>query len=146
MAAISVTAANVIEGVNAKKRVINTAAGVTVTAGQTVYEASDGLHLSQCDGTLAEAHVTGITLGGAGPLQPVVVDTEDDDFTPGGTLVLTAAGGAGGVILSATAGGIEMAVSGTCPASGGYLTFLGAAKSTTKMILKIVGPGGPLTA
>jgi hypothetical protein len=144
MAAISVTAANVLEGANAKKRVMK--AGETVTAGQVVYESGGKAYLAQSDGTQAEATAVGITLGGAGANQPVSVDIEDDDFTPGGTLVLTAAGGAGLVIVSATAGGIEMAVSATAPTSGQYPTIMGVAKTTTKMYLKIIGPGGPLTA
>ncbi len=144
MAAIAVTAGNVLEGANAKKRVMT--AGATVTAGQVVYESGGKAYLAQCDGTQAEAAAVGITLGGAAANQPVVVDTEDDDFTPGGTLVLTAAGGAGLVIVSATAGGIEMAVSATMPLSGSYPTVVGVAKTTTKMYLKVIGPGGPLTA
>jgi len=144
MAAISVTAANVLAGANAKTRKVT--AGATLTAGQAVYESGTEVYLAQCDGTLAEATVVGITLGGAADGQPVVIVTEDDDFTPGGTLVLTAAGGAGLVGLSATAGGLEMMVSATMPLSGNYPVILGVAKTTTKMKLKIVGPGGPLTA
>ncbi len=144
MAAVAVTAGNVIEGANAKKRVCK--AGGTLTAGMVVYESGGKVLAAQCDGTLAEATAIGITLGGAALDQPVVVDIEDDDFTPGGTLVLTAAGGAGLVGLSATAGGIEMMVTATMPLSGNYPCIIGVAKTTTKMYLKIVGPGGPLTA
>ena len=144
MAAIAVTAGNVLAGANAVKRLKT--AGATVTAGQVVYESGGLVYLAQCDGTLAEATAIGVTLGGAAANQPVLVDIEDDDFTPGGTLVLTAAGGAGVVILSATAGGLEMAVTATMPLSGNYPVLLGAAKTTTKMYLHITPPGGPLTA
>jgi len=144
MAAIAITAGNVLAGANAKTRKVT--AGATVTAGQVVYESAGEVYLAQCDGTLAEATAIGITLGGAADGQPVIIDIEDDDFTPGGTLVLTAAGGAGIVIVSSDAGGLEMAVTSTEPVSGGYPVVLGVAKTTTKMNLKIVGPGGPLTA
>lgn len=111
-------------------------AGATITAGQAIYlDVGDLNRLKPADtnGTLIQASVIGIALNGASAGQPITYVYDDDDFTPGATLV-------NGVfyILSGTPGGIAPAadmVGGWRPA----LLFL--AKSTTKAVMRIVRTG-----
>jgi hypothetical protein len=144
MADISVTAANVLAGANAKKR--TGIAGATITAGQVLYEDSSDsnkLKLADANASALTAKVAGIALHGAATGQPITFVEEDDDFTPGATLSLSAAADDGVYILSGTAGGI--APVGDL-ASGMYPVVLGVAKSSSKMILKIVRGTAALTA
>src|SRR4051812_4215713 len=100
MSALSVTAASVLAGANAKKR--SGIAGATITAGQWVYEdssASNKFKLADADASLATAGVVGVALHGASDGQPLTIDTEDDDFTPGGTMSLSAAADTGVYVL-----------------------------------------------
>jgi hypothetical protein len=140
----SVTAANVVAGANAVTRVGT--AGATITAGQAVYEdSSDSFKFKLADNnaSAATAKVAGIALHGASSGQPLKINVEDDDFTPGFTVDLSAAGDKGAYALSATAGGI-------CPvsdlASGNYPVYLMTGKSSTKVILKMVRGTAALTA
>lgn len=133
MADLSITAANVLAGINARKR--TGIAGATITAGQTVYEDTadnSKLKLADNNASAATAKCAGIALHGAANGQPLTIVEEDDDFTVGGTLSI------GVYALSATAGGI-------CPvadlASGNYPVVLFIAKSTTKAVLKPVRGG-----
>ncbi len=139
MSDISITAASVLAGANAKRRVGK--AGATITAGQVVYEDSSDSNkfkLADADASAATAKVAGIALHGASSGQPLEIDSDDDDFTPGGTLSLSAAGDTGIYVLSGTAGGIAPVDD---LAAGDYPVILGVAKSATKMILKIInGP------
>lgn len=144
MSALSVTAANVLAGANAKKK--TGIAGATITAGQALYEdASDSykLKLADADLSAAASNVVGIALHGASSGQPITYDYEDDDFTPGATLSLSAAGDTGVYVLDGTAGGI-------CPfddlAAGDYPVILMVAKSTTKAVLKITRAGTVLAS
>jgi hypothetical protein len=144
MSDISITAASVVKGANAKTR--KGVAGATITAGQTLYEDtadSNKLKLADANASAATSNCVGISLHGAASGQPIEFVYEDDDFTPGGTLSLSAAADDGVYVLSGTAGGI--APVGDL-ASGWYPVVLGVAKSTTKMNLKIVRAGAALTA
>lgn len=144
MSDVSITAANVVKGANAKTR--RGRAGATITAGQVVYEDSSDsfdLKLADANASAATANPVGIALHGASDGQPLEYVYEDDDFTPGGTLSLSAAADDGVYVLSGTAGGI--APIGDL-ASGMYPVILGVAKSTTKMNLKIVRGTAALTA
>ncbi len=144
MADISVTAASVIAGANAKKA--RGRAGATITAGQTLYaDGSDSsdLKLADANASAATANCVGIALHGASDGQPLEYVYEDDDFTPGATLSLSAAADDGVYVLSGTAGGI--APVGDLAAAM-YPVIIGVAKSTTKMNLKIVRGTAVLTA
>ena len=144
MSDVSITAANVVKGANAKTR--RGRAGATITAGQVVYEDSSDsfdLKLADANASAATANPVGIALHGASDGQPLEYVYEDDDFTPGGTLSLSAAADDGVYVLSGTAGGI--APIGDL-ASGMYPVILGVAKSTTKMNLQIVRGPAALTA
>lgn len=132
MADISITAANVIAGSNAKKRA--GIAGATITAGQIVYldQASTGKWLlADADGASAAirgGETVGIALNGASDGQPIDVQTEGD-ITIGGTLTAGTA-----YYLSDDPGGI-------CPLAdvtgGDYYVLLGLAKSTTILALDV---------
>jgi len=144
MSDVSITAANVLAGANAITRM--GVAGTTITAGQVVYEDtsdSSKFKLADANASATTAKAAGIALHGAAAGQPLKIDVEDDDFTPGGTLSLSAAADDGVYVLSGTAGGI--APIGDL-ASGMYPVILGVAKSTTKMNLKIVRGTAALTA
>jgi len=144
MSDISITAANVVKGANAKTR--RGRAGATITAGQTLYEDSSDnfdLKLADANASAATANCVGIALHGASDGQPLEYVYEDDEFTPGGTLSISAAADDGVYVLSGTAGGI--APVGDL-AAGMYPVILGVAKSTTKMNLKIVRGTAALTA
>lgn len=144
MSDVSITAANVVKGANAVTRM--GVAGATITAGQPVYEDSSDsskFKLADSNASAATAKCAGIALHGASSGQPLLINVEDDDFTPGFTLSLSAAADDGVYVLSGTAGGI--APIGDL-ASGMYPVILGVAKSTTKMILKIIRGTAALTA
>lgn len=144
MSDISITAGSVLKGANAKTA--SGTAGATITAGQTLYadsSASFVLKLADANASAATANCVGIALHGASSGQPITYVYEDDDFTPGGTLSLSAAADDGIYVLSGTAGGIAPVGD---VASGWYPVVLGVAKSTTKMALKIVRSTGVLTA
>lgn len=130
MADLSITAANVLKGANAIFQA--GVSGATITAGQPVYldSATGTYKLADANLSAAAATVVAISLNGASSGQPVSVLQEDDDFTPGATLVTGTV-----YVLSATAGAI-------CPAAdlatGWYPNVLFIAKSTTKAVMKIV--------
>ena len=88
MAAISITAANVVKGADATVVQTNLA-GETVTAGQALYlkESDTRWWLSQSDGTEAEAAVRGVALNGASAGQPLAVQTLGE-ITIGGTVAV----------------------------------------------------------
>jgi hypothetical protein len=130
MADLTITAASVVAGGNAKKTEGN--AGATITAGQAVYRAAaTGLiQLADCDSATAEARTPlGIALNGGAAGQPIEVQTE-------GLITIGATVAAGvAYYLSPTAGGI-------CPvadlASGDYPVLLGFGRSTSVIALEIV--------
>lgn len=134
MTDISITAANVVAGANA--RIAHGIAGATITAGQAVYldTATTGKWLlaDTDSATAAVRHAHGIALNGGGNGQALAVITEGA-VTIGATLV------AGEVYyLSGTAGGI-------CPvadvAAGDYPLVIGQAASTSVLNVSIVYAG-----
>lgn len=133
MADLSITAANVVAGSNA--RVVNGIAGATVTAGQVVYRdaTTKKFGLADCDSATAGVRVAfGIALNGASDGQPLAVLTEGD-ITIGATMTAGLA-----YYLSPTAGGIG--VVGDL-GSGDYPTLIGIAKSTTVLAVEINASG-----
>lgn len=138
MAELSITAANVLSSDISKSR--RGTSGATITAGQVLYEDSGDakkLKLSDANGGSAGTDIRkfkGIALNGAAAGQPVNYIAEDDDFTPGGTLVV----GESYYLSSTTPGAI--CLKGDLPA-GATVTFLGIAKSTTKLRLKPAAGG-----
>lgn len=129
MADISITAANVLPGSNARTE--NGTFGATVTQGQVVYkDASDGKYkLADNDSATAAVRApVGIALNAGANGQPATIQ-KSGDITIGGTLT------AGTVyVLSSTAGGIAPQAD---LASGDDVVILGVAKSTTVLALDI---------
>jgi len=137
-AALSVTAANVQFSSGAQ--FADGIAGTTVTAGQWLYKndgtGQDGrLYLADADASVVTANVVGVAAHGAAAGQPLRYCTDDPDFTPGGTLSLSAAADSAVYVLSATAGS---AAPMDDLANGLYPVVLFIAKSTTKAVLRIV--------
>lgn len=133
MTDLSVTAGNVAAGPNAIIR--EGVAGVAITAGQTVYkndQNNNRLHLADCVASPQTANAAGIALHGASAGQPLKYVESDDDFTPGGTLVL------GTPYVLSEAGGIAPVAD---LAALDYLTFLMVPKTTTKARLRPLASG-----
>jgi hypothetical protein len=87
MAAIAITAANVVKSTGAL--VENGVAGATITAGQVVYKDTTTGKFALADADGASANIKdgkGIALNGASLNQPLSVQT-DGDITIGGTVV-----------------------------------------------------------
>jgi hypothetical protein len=129
MADISITAANVLAGSNARKE--NGTAGETITAGQFVYrDSSTGKYMkADADATTAAARTPrGVALNGASDGQPLQI-ARSGDVTIGGTLTAGVT-----YYLSNTPGGL-------CPVAdvgtGEYFCTLGIAKSATVLALGI---------
>ena len=144
MADISVTAASVLKGANAKTR--RGIAGATITAGQALYEDSSDsnkLKLADANASAATSNCVGIALHAALSGQPIEYVYEDDDFTPGATLSLSVAADSGVYVLSGTAGGIAPMDD---LAATMYPVVLFVAKSATKANLKITRGSGVLVA
>lgn len=135
MADISITAASVLASSTAQIEA-GYKFGATVTAGQVVYlNSSNQWALLDMNAAATGNGITdkrGIALNGGASGQPAAVVLEDSDFTPGGTLTNGSA-----VYGSTNAGAITHDV----PASGSYPVYLGQAKSTSKMVLKINASG-----
>lgn len=133
MAALTITAANVAKGSNAKTS--TGIAGATITAGQVVYlDAATGKYLlTDADSaTVAARSVTGVALHGSLNNQPLTIQTGGDI-----TIGATVAPGVG-YYSSATAGGIAPVADNT---TGVYPTFLGFGTSTTVIKLDPVAAG-----
>lgn len=138
MTDISVTAANVVAGANAKKT--PGTAGGTVTAGQPVYRDPTSKKFLIADSDSATAAVRdafGIALHGASLDQPLMVQTEGD-INLGATLVVGKT-----YVLSDTPGGI-MPVDDL--ETGDYPTVLGVASSASNLKMKIVAGGAAVPA
>jgi hypothetical protein len=125
---LTVTAANVVAGAAAVTR--EGVAGVTVTAGQTLYRDAADSRWKLADNNSATAAARsprGIALNGAAAGQPVLVLT-DGPVTIGATLTP-------GVVyyLSANAGGIAPVAD---LATGMYPTIVGIAKSASVLDVK----------
>lgn len=134
MTDISITAANVVAGSDAKTE--NGIAGETITAGQVVYKAAATGKYMKADSDSATAEVRkarGIALNGGSLNQPLTI-LRSGDVTIGGTLTA----GLAYYLSKATPGGI-------CPvadiASGGYSVIVGIAESTSVLHVQIVESG-----
>lgn len=128
MANLTITAASVVPGTGASiDRTKN--AGAAITAGQSVYLASDNTYkLTDADGAAALRPCNGIAVSNAAVGQPVAVQT-------GGPITIGATVAVGTMYAaSATAGGV-------CPiadlTTGAYPTALGFATSTTVIQLNL---------
>lgn len=125
---LSITAANVIPGANA--RFHDGIAGGVLTAGQLVYSDSGDsgkIKLADANASAITANVLGITSHAAASGQPIRVIIWDDDLTIGATVSMSAPV----YVLSGTAGGIAPVADVT---SGWYTVVVFIAKSTTKVI------------
>lgn len=131
MTDLTVTAASVLPGANAKRTSGVIGTGVTVTAGQSVYidPADNRVKLADADAVTSAASA-GIAELGGGAGQEIPIIYEDDDFTPGATLAVGET-----YVVSTTAGGIAPIAD---ISSGDFPTHLMVAKSTTKAKLKVV--------
>ena len=130
MADLTVTAANVVKGSDAKTQV--GIYGATVTAGQTVYaDPSDSNKFKPCDAdsATAAARVTrGIALNGGANNQPAAVQTD-------GLITIGAAVVAGTIyVQSDTPGGIMPAAD---LEAGDFVTVLGVGVSASQIALNI---------
>ena len=136
MAAIAITAANVVPSATAVLRKEYTA-GATITAGQVVYlNTSNQWVLADSDAAVTGngiADLRGVAVNGGSLNQPLTVCVSDPAFTPGGTLSKGLA-----VYLFTTAGSMSFA---DIPTTGAYTVFLGVAISTTQMNLSQVASG-----
>jgi len=133
MTALSITAANVVPGADARID-RNGYAGETITAGQAVYKAVDGFWYKADDDSataLARA-ATGIALNGASQYQPIDVQTSGS-LTIGATMTAGLA-----YYLGATAGAIVPVGDVTTPQ---YPQVIGIATSTTVLKLAFIASG-----
>ena len=133
MAALSITAANVVAGANAVKE--TGVAGAAVTAGQSVYRdpASRKFLLSDADSATAAANsVDGIALHAAAPNQPLTIQ-KSGDINLGAALTVGTI-----YVLDSTAGGIAPAAD---LGSGEVAVVLGVASSATNLKLAIQNSG-----
>lgn len=142
MADITVTAANVLKGANAKTPKQHLA-GVTILAGEVVYLLSGALALADANASASTSVVLGFALNGGSVGQPILVNWEDDDYTPGATLSLSVAGDSSVYVLSATPGKVAPMDD---LAAAMYPVILFVAKTATKANLKIVRGSGLLVA
>lgn len=133
MADLSITAASVLAGATAKRKLGT--AGATITAGKVVYldESDSEYKLADCDSaTAAVRSPDGIALNGAADGQPLVV-LEEGPITIGATLTAGTT-----YYLSPNAGGI-------CPLAdvlaGDYPVIIGIATSTTVLEVQIQEAG-----
>lgn len=138
MTDLSITAANVVAGSNAKK--LPGTAGATITAGQTLYRAAATGKLLPADADSATAEVrtpVGIALNGAADGQPVDYIYEGD-VNLGATLTVGEI-----YVQSDTAGGIMP--EGDLEA-GDYVTVLGVASAANNLKMKIIASGAAVPA
>jgi hypothetical protein len=139
MADLAKTADNVLAGPRAKT--VDGTLGEAVSAGDPLYQDPTTLKWHKCDANvLAKSVFGGFALNGGASGQPVKVNVEDDDYTPGVTLSLSVADNKAIIVLSPTPGGIGILAD---LAAGTYLTVIGVAKSTTKISFRRGGmPSG----
>lgn len=140
MAALTITAANVVKGAGAKTK--KGVAGETLTAGQSIYKStSDGrVYKADANASAATAKCEGITLHGALAGQPI-------EYQDGGILAFGAILTVGHIyVVGATAGDI-------CPhgdlAQGWYTSILGVAVTTGNLQMSSDawrGPDNPVIA
>lgn len=133
MAAISVTAANVVSAGGTIE--YNRTSGGTITAGMSVYVDSNGLAQIGSNVAAASANTRGVALNGASAGQPVAIQ-RDGDITIGGTVAI------GKVYVQGTAGGIIPVddIAGT-----EYIGLVGIGK-TAAVLTIITGTAGVAAA
>lgn len=135
MAAISITAANVIPSSAATS--VTGVAGATITTGQLLYidtTASNVLKLCDADASALAATVAGIARHGASAGQKITYITRDPALVLGATIL------AGDTLwASPTAGGITKTIGDLV--SGNYVTSLGVMTSTTVCNFQITAGG-----
>lgn len=133
MAALSITGTAVVAGSSAVRDA--GIAGEAITAGQTVYinSTTNRVMLADTNSATAEARVAkGIALNGAAAEQPVTY-IKEGDLTVNAVLTKGV-----GYYLGGTAGSIVPVADLT---TGDYTCFLGIAKSTTVLAIKIQSAG-----
>lgn len=135
---LSVTAGNVVFSSNGLAHMNQGIAGATITVGQYVYldAVTNTYKLADSNASAATADLIGVAATGGASGQPILVCTEDNDFTPGGTLSISVAASSCLYCLSATAGSVKALTALTDLVSGEYPVLVFIAKSTTKAILK----------
>lgn len=131
MADIVVTAASVVPGSGAIVK--NGIAGEAITAGQSVFEATDGdIELAEFDTVVADAAAVGIALNDAAVGQHIT-------YAIGGNVTFNAVLAAGQVyIVGAAPGGIAPEVDA---AAGNFVSVLGVGLSTTSLKMGILHSG-----
>lgn len=128
MADLTVTAASVIAGSNAKT--VAGTFGATITAGKAVYQDTSDNKWKLADANLsaAAAVLGGIALNGGSDGQPALIQT-GGNINPGATVVVGTI-----YVLSATAGGI-------CPAadlvSGMYTNIVGIGTTSSNIAMQV---------
>jgi hypothetical protein len=131
MVDISITAANVLPGTNARR--VTGTAGATITQGKAVYlDTTDNKYkLADANASAATAAAAGIALTSGADGQPIDVQY-GGRITIGGTAVAGTT-----YIVSGTAGGVAPDADG---ASGWYKTVLGVGISATQIEMPQAGP------
>lgn len=135
MADVSVTATSVAK--TATTRIINGFLGGTVTAGQPVYQATDGTYLAaDANASATTSTCAGVALNGGASGQPVAI-AAGGTYTPGFTVTVGAV-----YVVSATAGGIAPVAD---LATGWYTSILcvGITVSTVQLVLVNSGVAVP---
>jgi len=138
MAALTITAANVVAGSNAVKE--TGVAGVAVTAGQAVYRdpATRKFLLADADSAPAAANsADGIALHAAAPNQPLTIQ-KSGDINLGATLAIGTI-----YVLDSAAGGIAPAAD---LGVGGVAVELGVASTASNLRLAIQNSGAKVPA
>ena len=128
MAAISITAANVLHSSSAT--IFTGTAGATITQGQPVY-LDTVTSTYKLANALTNNPVAGVALVGASNGQQMVICSRDPNFAFGGTVT------AGNIILVGNTAGTLQPYEDR--ASGWYVTSLGVMISTTRMNFYITG-------
>ncbi len=138
MAALSITAANVLKSSSGGQSVGIIAAGVTVTQGQALYQLANGTYgLADSNGTPPANTFAGIALTGGSPGQPVVFCNGDS-----GAFVLGATGmtvGSPIYIDKTTPGALTQTFADI---SGATSIIVGNTLSATTTTIITVGTGG----
>lgn len=134
MADISITAASVVPATDGSPTFGRGMAGVTITAGQTLYlDSTDNtLKLADCDLSVAAATCVGIAVSG-GAAGQMVVFQKGGRLTAGGTLTKGLI-----YVVSNTAGGIMPSAD---LSSGEYASILGVAESASVLKMNLFNSG-----
>ncbi len=134
MADLTITAANVLKGANA--RIETGVAGATITAGQLVYkDASDSNKFKPVDSdsaTAAARAVHGVSLNSVSTGHPITVQTEGE-VTIGATVAVGTV-----YVASDTAGGIMPSAD---LETGDYTSIIGVGKTSAILSLSIFNSG-----